>query len=96
MLVSPRPARTIQQHENKGRRHAKDNAGTADGRPWTEQSGAGRTGRQKGAPTVAEAERFVADAEARLKKLEFNAARTDWVYQTYITDDTEAITAQVG
>ncbi|HEY0063578.1 MAG TPA: M2 family metallopeptidase [Telluria sp.] len=48
------------------------------------------------APTVAEAERFVADAEARLKQLELNAARADWVYQTFITDDTEAITAQAG
>jgi len=51
---------------------------------------------KKGAPTVAEAERFVADAEARLTKLDINAARADWVYQTYITDDTEAITAQAG
>jgi len=48
------------------------------------------------APTVAEAERFVADAEERLKKLDFNSARTEWVSQNFITDDTEIITAQAG
>ena len=49
-----------------------------------------------GPPTVAEAERFVADAEARLKRLDFNSARTEWVSQNFITDDTEIITAQAG
>ncbi len=47
-------------------------------------------------PTVAEAERFVADAEATLKKLDFTGARADWVAQNFITDDTETITAQAG
>lgn len=48
------------------------------------------------APTVAEAERFVSEAEARLKKLDIDDSRTQWVAQTFITDDTEAITAQSG
>jgi len=48
------------------------------------------------APTVAEAERFVQDAEALLKKLDFNSARAEWVGQNFITDDTEMITAQTG
>ncbi len=47
-------------------------------------------------PTVAEAERFVQDAEALLKKLDFNSARAEWVGQNFITDDTEMITAQTG
>ncbi|MES2320345.1 MAG: M2 family metallopeptidase [Pseudomonadota bacterium] len=47
-------------------------------------------------PTVAEAERFVLDAEAQLKKLDLNSARAEWVGQNFITDDTEMITAQTG
>ncbi|MES2017684.1 MAG: M2 family metallopeptidase [Pseudomonadota bacterium] len=48
------------------------------------------------APTVAEAERFVNDAEALLTKLDFNSARADWVGQNFITDDTETLSAQLG
>lgn len=47
-------------------------------------------------PTVAEAEQFVLAAEARLKKLDFNAARAEWVAENFITDDTEGITAAAG
>ncbi len=46
------------------------------------------------APTVAEAEKFVADAEALLTRLDLNSARHGWVYQNFITDDTEAAVAQ--
>ena len=46
------------------------------------------------APTVAEAEKFVADAEAMLTRLDLNSARNGWVYQNFITDDTEAAVAQ--
>jgi peptidyl-dipeptidase A len=46
------------------------------------------------APTVAEAEKFVVDAEALLSKLDVNSARHGWVYQNFITDDTEAAVAQ--
>ena len=45
-------------------------------------------------PTVAQAERFVAESEALLKKLDYNGARTAWVSQNFITDDTEVISAQ--
>ncbi len=48
------------------------------------------------APTAAEAERFVLDAEALLTKLDFNSGRADWVGQNFITDDTEIISAQLG
>ncbi|HMD83171.1 MAG TPA: M2 family metallopeptidase [Terriglobia bacterium] len=45
-------------------------------------------------PTVAEAEAFIKNAEAKLLELSVNAARADWVKATYITDDTEALAAQ--
>ncbi|WP_432380426.1 M2 family metallopeptidase [Duganella sp. P38] len=42
-------------------------------------------------PTVAEAERFLADTEAKLNKLNNEQARAAWVGSNFITDDTEAI-----
>ncbi|SEO18795.1 peptidyl-dipeptidase A [Duganella sp. CF517] len=42
-------------------------------------------------PTVAEAERFLADTEERLNKLNNEQARGAWVGSNFITDDTEAI-----
>lgn len=47
-------------------------------------------------PTVVEAEQFLRDAEARLEKLGIDTSRAEWVAETFITDDTEAITAQAG
>ncbi len=57
---------------------------------------AGAAPAKQGKPTVAEAEKFVHDAEERLQKLGIDAQRGDWVAQNFITDDTEAITAQFG
>lgn len=48
------------------------------------------------APTAAEAERFVAEAERQLLAYSNRAQRVAWVYETYITPDTEAMTAAVG
>lgn len=45
-------------------------------------------------PTVAEAEAFMKNAEAKLLELSVTAARADWVKATYITDDTEILAAQ--
>jgi peptidyl-dipeptidase A len=45
-------------------------------------------------PTVAEAEEFLKNAEARLLELSVTAGRADWVKATYITDDTEILAAQ--
>ncbi|WP_444845744.1 M2 family metallopeptidase [Duganella caerulea] len=42
-------------------------------------------------PTVAEAERFLADTEERLNKLNNEQSRGAWVGSNFITDDTEAI-----
>ena len=44
-------------------------------------------------PTVQEAERFMAQAEARLDKLSIETSRAAWVQATYITGDTEALAA---
>jgi peptidyl-dipeptidase A len=48
------------------------------------------------APTAAEADRFVLDAETLLRKLDTNGARAEWIGQNFITDDTEAISALFG
>ena len=49
-----------------------------------------------GTPTIAEAERFVAEAEAQLLAYSNRAQRVAWVYETYITPDTEALNAAAG
>lgn len=51
---------------------------------------------KRAAPTVAEAEQFLNNAEARLEKLSDTAQRAAWVYETNITDDTETISAQAN
>ena len=45
------------------------------------------------APTVAEAERFIAKAETRLLDLWIKSGRASWVSENFITDDTEQISA---
>ncbi|WP_373988685.1 M2 family metallopeptidase [Duganella sp. BuS-21] len=44
-------------------------------------------------PSAAEADRFLADTEAKLNKLNNEQARAAWVGSNFITDDTEGITA---
>src|SRR6202163_1746189 len=46
-----------------------------------------------GAPTVAYAERFISQAETRLLDLWIKSQRASWVAENFITDDTEAISA---
>jgi peptidyl-dipeptidase A len=43
---------------------------------------------------AASAGRFLEEAEAELLSLSTESSRADWVYSTYITDDTEALSAQ--
>jgi peptidyl-dipeptidase A len=47
-------------------------------------------------PTVAEAEQFISLAEVRLNELTVKAARAQWVQENFITDDTEAISADAN
>ena len=48
-------------------------------------------------PALAETpQTFVEQAEAAFNKTAIEAAQADWVYQTYITQDTEALTARAG
>jgi peptidyl-dipeptidase A len=44
-------------------------------------------------PTIAEAEQFMKQAETRLNEIEVKAARGSWVQENFITDDTEALSA---
>jgi peptidyl-dipeptidase A len=45
------------------------------------------------APTVAEAEQFIKQAEVQLNELVVKASRAQWVQENFITDDTEALSA---
>ena len=44
-------------------------------------------------PTVAEAEKFMKRAEARLAELSVKVNQASWVHDNFITDDTEALAA---
>jgi peptidyl-dipeptidase A len=44
-------------------------------------------------PTVADAEQFIKQAEGRLNEIEVKAARASWVQENFITDDTQALSA---
>lgn len=47
-------------------------------------------------PTAADAEKFIKDAEQKLFELNVKYSRADWVKSTYITDDTEALSAEAN
>src|SRR5947209_15119688 len=47
-------------------------------------------------PTAAEAQKFVEAAEARLRTLAVDSQRASWVQETFITYDTEVLTAQAN
>lgn len=44
-------------------------------------------------PTVADAEKFMAETESTLSELNIKLARAQWIQETFITDDTEAVAA---
>src|ERR1700682_2176808 len=44
-------------------------------------------------PTVADAKRFIEQAESRLLDLWIKAGRASWVAENFITEDTESISA---
>jgi peptidyl-dipeptidase A len=49
-----------------------------------------------GSATKDEAEKFLGDAEKRLLDLNIKAGRADWVKSTFITDDTELLSAEAN
>ena len=49
-----------------------------------------------GAPTVAEAEAFMNKAEAQLAEISVKGNQANWVHENFITDDTEALAADVN
>lgn len=51
---------------------------------------------RRAAPTPAEAKAFVEKAEGHLLELSNRQGRADWIAQTYITDDTEKISAEAA
>ncbi len=55
---------------------------------------ASKSSAAKGTPTVAQAEAFMKNAEAQLLDLSVRAGRASWVQENFITDDTEAMSAQ--
>ena len=48
------------------------------------------------APTAADAQKFVADAEKALFDFSIYNAQVQWINNTYITEDTDAVAARVG
>ncbi|MCI4357400.1 MAG: M2 family metallopeptidase [Thermoplasmata archaeon] len=48
------------------------------------------------APTEADAARYLSDAEAQLLQLFTETSKADWVYNTYITDDSEFLSAKAN
>jgi peptidyl-dipeptidase A len=54
------------------------------------------TAEKMAAPTVADAEAFIAAAEKDLFDFSIEAGRVSWINATYITDDTDAIAARYG
>jgi peptidyl-dipeptidase A len=60
----------------------------------TNQPGSVSQSVAKGTP--AEAEKFIADAEKRLFDLNVKYSRADWVKSTFITDDTEVLSADAN
>ncbi len=51
---------------------------------------------QEAAPTVADAEAFIAKAEKDLYDFTVESGRVQWINSTYITDDTDALAARYG
>src|SRR5882724_5235475 len=56
----------------------------------------GQTAAATDKATVAEAEKFIVDAEKLLFALSVKTSRADWVKSTYITDDTETLSAEAN
>ena len=62
---------------------------------WSNNSNPALSGSKAG-PSAAEAEKFIAAAEKKLFDLSLKYSRADWVKSTFITDDTEALSAEAN
>src|SRR5438270_9225667 len=62
----------------------------------SQSSGKASATQSKGAATVAEAQAFMKKAEDQLEDLNVRASRASWVQENFITDDTEAMSAQAN
>src|SRR5687768_2879844 len=62
----------------------------------TSCSNPGSLSTSSGKGTPAEAEQFITDAEAKLFDLNIKYSRADWVKSVFITDDTEAVSAEAN
>lgn len=65
-------------------------AGRAEQPPAAKEAG------KKAAPTPAEAQKFIENAEERLFDLGVKASRTAWVQENFITEDTEQLAAEAS
>jgi peptidyl-dipeptidase A len=59
-------------------------------------AGGGAVAQNAAAPSKADADAFVAGAEKELAEFGLDAARVAWINSTYITDDTDALSAKYG
>src|SRR5215475_16199714 len=59
----------------------------------SQPNGAGTKGSPSVKATVAEAEKFIAEAEKKLLELGVKSNKADWVKSNFITDDTEYLSA---
>ncbi|HEV7552801.1 MAG TPA: M2 family metallopeptidase, partial [Candidatus Angelobacter sp.] len=69
---------------------------TATKTPAAKTSGRSSATHAKSAATVAEAQAFMKKAEDQLLDLGVRASRASWVQENFITDDTEAMSAQAN
>lgn len=76
--------------------HAEEAPAIADAGPAVVSASLMQSASRAAAPTVADAERFVADAEAQLLAYSNRAGRVAWIYETNITVDTETVNAETS
>jgi peptidyl-dipeptidase A len=66
------------------------------GANWAPDSQARKAAEKKSASTVADAQKFLEEAESRLFDLTNKAQRASWVEENFITDDTEQMAADAN
>jgi peptidyl-dipeptidase A len=64
--------------------------------PASQSAASAASSSPNAAPPEAEAGRFLTDAEAKLLELFVETSKVEWVYNTYITPDTEYLSAKAN